>query len=67
MSDFAFGPAWARDTGCCGKPVGCTNMTGACLMRRHWWKQRYAQVPGWDDPDGGPRDEPEEGHEGAGA
>jgi hypothetical protein len=39
---FTFGPAWARDTGCCAKPVGCTNMSPACLMLRHPWKRRFA-------------------------
>jgi hypothetical protein len=39
---IGFGPDWASDTGCCGKPVGCTNLTEACLMRRHWWKRRHA-------------------------
>jgi len=36
---FTFGPEWARDTGCCGKPIGCTNMSPACLMRGHPWKR----------------------------
>ncbi len=40
---FCFGPAWARDTGCCGKPEGCTNTGPACLMRNHPWKRRHAQ------------------------
>jgi GH25 family lysozyme M1 (1,4-beta-N-acetylmuramidase) len=39
---FTFGPAWARDTGCCAKPVGCTNTSPACLMLRHPWKRRHA-------------------------
>ncbi len=41
---FGFGPEWARDTGCCGKPVGCTNMSPACLMRGHPWKRRHAMA-----------------------
>lgn len=39
---FTFGPAWARSTGCCGKPAGCTNTGLACLMRGHPWKRRHA-------------------------
>ncbi len=41
---FTFGPEWARDTGCCAKPAGCTNMSPACLMRGHPWKRRHAQA-----------------------
>lgn len=33
------GPAWARGTRCCGKPVGCTNMGEGCRMLNHPWKQ----------------------------
>lgn len=36
---FAFGPAWARGTLCCGKPVGCTNMSDQCVLRNHPWKR----------------------------
>src|SRR6266702_7538859 len=32
---FGSGPEWARDTGCCGKPAGCTCTGPACLMRGH--------------------------------
>jgi len=47
---FTFGPEWARDTGCCAKPVGCTNTTPACLMRGHPWKRRYALTTPPDSP-----------------
>ena len=39
-----FGPEWARDTGCCAKPAGCTNPGPACLMRGHPWKRRHAMA-----------------------
>jgi len=42
---FTFGPEWAKDTGCCGKPRGCTNTGPACLMRGHPWKRRHALTP----------------------
>jgi hypothetical protein len=48
--EFGFGPAWARDTGCCAKPAGCTNMTGVCLMRNHPWKRAHAQPPPAEEP-----------------
>lgn len=35
-----FGRAWAVNTTCCSKPVGCTNMSDQCLMRNHPWKRR---------------------------
>ncbi len=41
---FGFGPEWARDTGCCAKPRGCTNMSPACLMLHHPWKRRHAMT-----------------------
>lgn len=41
-----YGPAWARNTTCCGKPIGCTNMSAQCLMRNHPWKQENAQPHG---------------------
>ena len=49
---WGYGPAWARHTTCCGKPVGCTNMSAQCLMRNHPWKQRNVQPPAADDSDG---------------
>jgi GH25 family lysozyme M1 (1,4-beta-N-acetylmuramidase) len=42
---FGFGPEWARDTGCCAKPIGCTYTGPACLMRGHPWKRRHALTP----------------------
>jgi GH25 family lysozyme M1 (1,4-beta-N-acetylmuramidase) len=42
---FGFGPEWARDTGCCAKPAGCTHTGPACLMRGHPWKRRHALTP----------------------
>ncbi len=42
---FRFGPAWARDTGCCGKPAGCTNTSPGYLLRNHPRKRRHAQGP----------------------
>jgi len=51
---FGLGPAWARDTQCCGKPHGCTNMSGQCRMLGHPWKrwhrETYGQaMPGSED------------------
>jgi hypothetical protein len=51
---FGLGPEWARDTTCCAKPVGCTNMSGQCRMLNHPWKrwhrQAYGQaMPGSED------------------
>lgn len=40
-----FGRAWAVNTTCCSKPVGCTNMSGQCLMRNHPWKRRNNTTP----------------------
>jgi len=45
MSEPPFlGPAWARATTCCGKPVGCTNMSDQCRMRNHPWKRWLART-----------------------
>jgi hypothetical protein len=41
---FSFGPTYARDTGCCGKPVGCSNTGEECLHRNHQWK--LSNIPG---------------------
>ncbi len=43
---FGFGPEWARGTTCCGKPVGCTNMSGQCRMLGHPWKRWHRQTYG---------------------
>ena len=37
------GPAWARATQCCGKPVGCTNMSEQCRMTGHPWKRWHRE------------------------
>lgn len=47
---FGFGPAWARNTTCCGKPVGCTNMSGQCRMLNHPWKRWHRETYGPPDP-----------------
>lgn len=47
-----FGRAWAIHTTCCSKPVGCTNMSDQCLMRRHPWKQRNNPPPAEPDTEG---------------
>lgn len=43
---FGFGPEWARGTACCGKPVGCTNMSGQCRMLGHPWKRWHRETYG---------------------
>jgi hypothetical protein len=63
---FGFGPAWARGSGCCAKPEGCSIMTEPCLMLNHPWKrwhrEKYGQEPAAPaaGPDDCPRDEAEE-------
>src|SRR5258705_7819103 len=47
---FGFGPEWARDTGCCGKPAACTNPSPACMMRGNPWKRRHALTTPQDTP-----------------
>jgi len=52
MSEAPFlGPAWARNTTCCGKPFGCTNMSGQCRMLNHTWKRWHRETYGPPDPD----------------
>ncbi len=41
---FGLGPAWAWDTQCCGKPVGCTNVSSQCRMQGHLWKRWHARL-----------------------
>lgn len=41
---FAMGPAWTAGSQCCGKPVGCTNMSDQCSMTNHPWKQRNVKT-----------------------
>lgn len=42
-NDFEFGPAWSGNR-CCGKPVGCTNVSSGCQMLNHPWKRRLLPV-----------------------
>ena len=57
MSEQPFlGPAWARDTACCGKPTGCTNMSDQCRMLNHPWKRWHRETYGPPDPAGSEND-----------
>jgi hypothetical protein len=55
---FTYGPAWAAGTRCCGKPVGCTNMSDDCVMRHHPWKARNVADPPGIESDPDPADVP---------
>ena len=55
---FGLGPAWARNTQCCGKPVGCTNMSGQCRMLGHPWKRWHRETYGQETAMTTPQDNP---------
>lgn len=41
--EFHMGPAWVQGSQCCGKPVGCTNMSDQCRMLNHPWKRWHRE------------------------
>ena len=54
--EFGLGPRWAWGGTCCGKPVGCTNMSDQCRMLNHPWKRWHREEFGAARPTEEPAD-----------